>query len=41
MHLMNTHKEFSKLGEGISLEEEGISGWEFVLREEFEGQSDT
>ena len=37
MHLMNTHKEFSKLGEGISLEEEGISGWEFVLREELEG----
>ena len=41
MHLMNTHKEFSKLGEGISLEEEGISGWEFVLRKELEGQSDT
>ena len=37
MHLMNTCKEFSNLGEGISLEEEGISGWEFVLREEFEG----
>lgn len=37
MHLMNTRKEFSNLAEGISLEEEGISGWEFVLREEFEG----
>ena len=34
---MNTRKEFSKLGEGISLEGEGVSGWEFVLREDFEG----
>lgn len=33
---MNPQKEFSKLGEGIALEEEGTFGWEFILAEAFE-----